>query len=88
LVTNALKYAFPKNRKGVINVTFKTTGEDRVVLIVADNGVGLPAGFDIDASDALGMQIINALVNQLHGTLQISKKGGTTFTIEFQASLK
>lgn len=87
LVTNALKYAFPGERRGIITVTFKTTGDNKVTLVVADDGVGLPDDFNIDTPKALGMQIINALVKQLHGSLRVDTKGGTAFTITFQAPL-
>lgn len=84
LVTNALKYAFPGNKKGEITVAFRTGRNGKMVLTVADNGVGLPADFDMDAPKALGMQIIKALVKQLHGSLRVGKDKGAKFTIEFR----
>ena len=85
LVSNALKYAFRDGRKGELIVEFKTKEPGKVTLTVTDNGVGLPEDIDVDEPKALGLQIINALVRQLHGTLRVVKQKGTAFIIEFQA---
>jgi two-component sensor histidine kinase len=50
---------------------------------VQDTGVGLPTGFDVFKSDSLGMQLINALSNQLDGTLKVTVDHGTRFTLDF-----
>lgn len=63
LVTNSLKYAFPDNRQGIVEINLKTDGE--VVLTVSDNGVGR----DPDAKDGLGTRLINIMVQQLAGTV-------------------
>ena len=52
---------------------------------VTDDGRGLPAEFDIDASDRLGLQIVRTLVEtELAGRLQLSpaEGGGTVATVE------
>jgi two-component system, sensor histidine kinase PdtaS len=54
---------------------------DRLMVSVEDNGVGLPAGFSLDATTSLGLQIVRALVEtELGGRLAISPRdgGGTT----------
>jgi two-component sensor histidine kinase len=74
-VTNALKYAFPDDRAGTVHVRFFREGAD-LVLVVADNGVGLPADGDTDGrrSDALprstglGTRLLQALAAQLRGS--------------------
>jgi two-component sensor histidine kinase len=63
LVTNSLKYAFPDNRQGIVDINLKTDGE--VILTVSDNGVGR----DPDAKDGLGTRLINIMVQQLAGTV-------------------
>ena len=84
LVTNAIKYAFPQDQQGEIIVILKSADEGKVTLTIADNGVGLPADFNMNNSETLGMQIINALVKKLHGSLKIDTGKGTTFTMGFQ----
>lgn len=84
LVTNSLKHAFPGGREGAVTVALKFQDNDKISLSVADNGVGLPGDFPIEKPETLGMQIINALVGQLHGSMQVEKSSGTMFTIEFR----
>ena len=55
-------------------------------LSVEDNGVGLPKGFDIAKTETLGLRLVHTLsVEQLRGTLDVHRKGGTRFMIRFQA---
>jgi len=84
LVMNAMKYAFPQGQEGEIVVALKSTNKGKITLIVADNGVGLPHNFDINKSETLGMQIINALVKKLDGSFEIDRSKGSKFTILFQ----
>ncbi|MFW5826742.1 MAG: sensor histidine kinase [Alkalispirochaeta sp.] len=89
LVTNALKYAFPDGRTGTIRICFacdpsSDTAEPTVELTVRDDGVGLPAEFSPGQSNSLGMTLIQALTEQIEGTLEIgSESPGTSFTIRF-----
>ncbi|MBF0514447.1 MAG: PAS domain S-box protein [Desulfovibrionaceae bacterium] len=82
LVTNALKHAFPPGTQGAVLVALKQTPSG-FLLVVEDNGAGLPDGFDINASDTLGVQLLSALAAQLHGELRISGNKTTRFEVEF-----
>ncbi len=83
LVTNSMKYAFPDRDKGEIRIIMKHR-DDRIQLTISDNGVGLPESFKISESNTLGLELVKALIDQLHGNLEISRKGGgTTFLIDF-----
>jgi len=64
LVTNSLKYAFPDNRQGIIDVGLRTDGD--VILMVSDNGVGRHA----DAKPGVGTRLIDVMVQQLAGDVQ------------------
>jgi PAS domain S-box-containing protein len=83
LVSNALKYAFPDGRTGEIHVKCFRTARDRVALSVADDGIGLPESLNLKTATTLGFQLINMLVRQLKGTLDIVRDGGCTFLITF-----
>jgi PAS domain S-box-containing protein len=83
LITNALKHAFPNERRGVIAVTLKRPSPRLVRLSVADDGVGLAPAFALERSDSLGMQLVSTLVEQLDGTLEITGPRGTTFVVTF-----
>ncbi|QHS63356.1 tetratricopeptide repeat-containing sensor histidine kinase [Chitinophaga agri] len=81
-ITNAVKYAFGKNG-GEIIIDFHRTG-DGVILSIADNGKGLPVGFDISQSNSLGMEMMQGLAKQLRGKLDISSEGGTIVQVGFR----
>jgi two-component sensor histidine kinase len=83
LFSNALKYAFPNGNGGEIAVHLKADEDERVVLVVADNGVGIPAEIAIQNSSSLGLKLVNALVEQLDGEMQYDATQGTRFTISF-----
>ena len=85
LVSNALKHAFPEGRetRGEIAIGFSRNGDGLHTLTVRDNGVGLPAGFGLEKSESLGLQIVQDLVAQLDGTIRVENRGGTLYTITF-----
>jgi PAS domain S-box-containing protein len=83
LLSNSLKYAFPKGRKGEIIVDFKSE-ENHYQLTVKDNGIGFPKDLDFRTAESLGMQLINMFVKKLHGTIELDSRCGTEFKIEFK----
>ncbi|MFM7079728.1 MAG: two-component regulator propeller domain-containing protein [Bacteroidota bacterium] len=84
LVSNSLKHAFGESNPGTLSVSLRYISDNMVRLIVSDDGIGLPDGFDIEKYDSLGMQLINALSNQLDGKLTLNPGKGTTFTMDFK----
>jgi PAS domain S-box-containing protein len=83
LVTNALKYAFPDCRAGEIFIRFSMDEDGWVTLTVADTGVGLPPGLDVEKTGTLGLQLVNMLVSQLGGQVSVGSGAGASFTIRF-----
>ena len=82
LVTNSVKYAFPQC-KG--KITFKlASNKDLIELIITDNGIGIPEDIDIENSQTLGLQLVQNLVNQLEGKLELNVNHGTKFKITFK----
>ncbi len=82
LVSNSLKYAFRDGRRGEIRISL-SHDDHSYILAVGDNGVGLPPGLDFRNTPSLGLQLVDTLVGQLEGTIQLADGGGTTFTITF-----
>lgn len=82
LVTNSIKHAFPEN-KGTIIIQF-TKNNDKLMLIVRDDGIGLPESFRFSDNKSLGLQLVQTLVKQLDGEMKIDRANGTTFTIIFK----
>jgi PAS domain S-box-containing protein len=52
-------------------------------LVVADNGSGIPEEINIENTDSLGLQLINILVDQIEGHLELKRDAGTEFRISF-----
>ncbi len=80
LVTNSCKYGRGADGSFEIRVTIRRI-DGTIVLEVRDNGPGLPAGFSIEDSTGLGMQLVLALTLQLEGTVNFSTEGKTLFTV-------
>jgi PAS domain S-box-containing protein len=84
LLSNAMKHAFPGNRAGAIVVGLRRT-DDEYLLIVRDDGIGIPPGFDLQGKGSFGIQIIDSLVHQLNGTFSLGKaENGSAFEIRFR----
>ncbi|WP_420575363.1 tetratricopeptide repeat protein [Ekhidna sp.] len=83
LISNAYKYAFDDVDEGELKITLERTDDKHLQLEVADNGIGLPADFNIDTAKSLGLKLVNILTKQLKGTLQIERGTGTRFLIQF-----
>ncbi|MBU4198631.1 MAG: PAS domain S-box protein [Verrucomicrobia bacterium] len=89
LVTNSLKYAFPRNQGGEIGVHLKADDSpSRFVLVVSDNGVGFPKDLDFRNTSSLGMQLVITFVEQMGGTISLDTHQGTSFTIQFAGDKK
>ena len=64
-----------------LNLSFS---KGKYVLIVEDNGIGLPRDFNYQETGTLGFQLINSLVKQLDGVIRLDRSSGTKFIIEFK----
>jgi PAS domain S-box-containing protein len=84
LVSNAFKHAFPSgDAEGEIAVQAGRSDGGRLVLRVADNGVGMPAGPPWQHPAALGLRLVENLVRQLDGELAMGSGPGADFQITF-----
>ncbi|WP_339610657.1 histidine kinase dimerization/phosphoacceptor domain -containing protein [uncultured Planktosalinus sp.] len=85
LLTNALKYAFPEDKNGTIQISLLKSSPDTLTLKVADNGVGKENGL-APKGTGFGSQLIQLLTQQLNGTMLEKVEKGTT--VEFQFKIK
>ena len=88
LLQNAVEHAFVPRDRGEpapaagIDLVFRHDA-DGYGVIVRDNGVGLPLGFDIERTRSLGLSIVRDLVRtQLHGTITMVDDDGTLVRID------
>jgi len=84
LVSNSLKHAFPAGKEdGEIRIDLHSDNDNKFILIVSDNGVGFPKDIDFRNTKSLGLQLVNTLIEQLDGTIELYSSGGTAFEIAF-----
>ena len=83
-ITNSFKYAFPKDHLSPeITITLNGDSYKGYELMISDNGVGLPAGFNIKKDMSLGMQLIHLLAEQIDGKVELSSGKGTAYKLAF-----
>ena len=89
LITNSLKHGFPgdKPRPGASHCELTVSMEwdgTTYALVVADNGVGVPADLDWVATKSLGLRLVRMLgQHQLQGHIELDRTNGTRFTLTF-----
>ena len=83
LVTNALKYAFPGGRAGVIRVDLQENGGE-LILCVADNGAGMSATPAGAPGSGLGTDLVKMFVRQLNGRMTIESQDGVKVYVVFR----
>ena len=83
LVSNSLKYAFPKGKNGKMLVSLKRQ-HNKYELTISDNGIGFPGDLDFRNTKSLGLQLVNNLVEQIDGEITLDYSQGTKFTIIFK----
>ncbi len=104
LISNSLKHAFPGRDKGEIQIKLcrEKTGEyihhreesknkncnTTFILIISDDGVGVPENLEIEDIESLGFQLVTSLMDQLDGELELKRSNGTEFTMKFTVKEK
>ena len=82
-ITNAMKYAFPNGRRGVISISLTDTDSCHYLLCIADNGIGMPESSMNKKKGSLGMTLMEGLTGDLNGTFTIHSNKGTTIRVLF-----
>jgi PAS domain S-box-containing protein len=80
LISNSLKYAFPEGREGEIAISVTKDGHILNV-VYRDTGIGIPADLDWRDTPSLGLRLVNTLVDQLNGTVDLDTSTRTQFTM-------
>lgn len=98
LITNAFKHAFGEKERGMVRVDIRLVDlapeQPGVEIRVADDGCGLPFGFRLDSVSTLGLTLVDGLVAQVRGRLEVREggnsgirddcgNGGTEFMLRF-----
>ncbi|SIN95780.1 Two-component sensor histidine kinase, contains HisKA and HATPase domains [Chitinophaga niabensis] len=83
-VTNSIKYAFPGNSKGRIEVNmYHEAGE--IVLEISDNGIGIDKNIKDKTLNSLGVELMKGLSEDINGQIEFANDEGTKITVRFAA---
>ena len=82
LISNSLKHAFPKSRTGTIRIEFQLQ-DGMYSFIYADDGIGISPEMSLKPPKTLGLELIQGLVKQLTGTMQVYHDQGVRYEIFF-----
>jgi len=83
VLSNAYKHAFVGRKKGTIEIS-AVAENDLIKITIRDDGIGLPADFDISRTTSLGLKLIRTLVqHQLKGSLNLESRNGTEMRMDF-----
>jgi two-component sensor histidine kinase len=81
-VSNSILHAFPEGRPGSIQVLFEQPYPAAMQVSIVDNGIGFEG--DVHFKETLGYEMIEALVEQVRGTLTVSStNAGTSISLIF-----
>ncbi len=84
LISNVLKHAFPGGRKGTVRIRLWREKDGGLKLRVADDGVGIPQALDYRRAESFGLQIVDLLIGQIEGKVELDRTNGTDFTVSFR----
>ena len=84
LVTNALKYAFIGKSTGRISIQLFRCNQTEAMLVVSDDGIGMPCSKSSSSEGSLGIHLVNILAEkQLEGNININQEIGLIYRIRF-----
>lgn len=84
IISNSLKYAFNNSDRGEISIKILHLNENKFLLEIGDNGVGMPEDFNFYESQSLGIQLIHVFAEQLNGEIELTNNNGTKYKITFE----
>jgi PAS domain S-box-containing protein len=87
LITNALKHGLQNHQEGEVFVTLECSPERQLLLAVGNSGHTLPADFNLQNPQSMGLKLVVTLVKQLKGAIELERGNTTVFRIKFAASV-
>ena len=83
-ITNAVKYAFPDGRSGVIRIILRRMAGDNILMKISDNGIGFPQDSAIGETHSFGIQLLRLFAEQLEGELSFENHRGVSISLVFK----
>ena len=94
LVSNSLKHAFTEDEEGEIRIKLCREEKNNEMhkslfsLTISDNGKGIPENIELESLESLGLQLVNTLVDQLDGKIELKRDAWNGIQNYFQRSRK
>lgn len=82
IITNIMKYAFKGRKEGVITIS-AAVNDNRLKLIIEDDGIGMPESFDDKSGGGFGLELVAMMARSLRGTIRFDRDNGTKFILDF-----
>jgi two-component sensor histidine kinase len=86
-ITNAIKHAFTGRENGMVCISLKQLSDDDFVLDIADNGIGLPEGYEHKRKGSLGMRLMRGLSGDFNAEYTIESAAGTHISVAFSRNI-
>ncbi len=83
VITNSYKHAFPNNQSGIVSVDL-VDANSNCLLIIKDNGIGIPDTLNKTQNPSMGMELIYILAEQLDANIKLETTNGTQFSLEIK----
>ena len=80
-ISNSIKYAFTGLNSGCITIVLEQ--KEGIVLTISDNGIGADLSYEELSKDSLGMELIEALCDQLNGEFELNTERGFCYKFKF-----
>jgi two-component sensor histidine kinase len=84
LVSNAMEHGFAGRDGGRIDLVVTPVEGDQLCVIVSDDGVGLPPGFDLARTHSLGLRLVKLLAQQIEASFEMRNATGTEARLVFR----
>lgn len=88
-ITNSFKHGYsPEVENFTITCFITYKNKNEINLLIGDNGVGFPNNFSLVNDTSLGVELIDSLISQIDGSIEIINKNGAYYNINFPIKTK
>ncbi|SDG69983.1 sensor histidine kinase [Pelagibacterium luteolum] len=83
VVSNALEHAFEGRERGTISIDLRREADEGVLLTIADDGKGLPEGFELRQARSLGLVVAQRFAEQIGAVFSMENRNGAFTRLRF-----
>ncbi|GEM_PF-1654230 len=84
ILSNCFKHCVLENKQRAFSIDYEQKDGGICVLKYKDNGPGFPEGISLDDANALGLELIDSLTQQLEGTFNFFSDKGAVYTLSLK----